>query len=179
MPPFALVASVLLGALFLVGAAGKARDFARFAATVNNYRLLPDALATAAAGALLLAELGAGLAALSAALRGTGTGLLPAAFLLALYAGAMGINLLRGRTHIDCGCSAFGGQDDPIGAALVARNLMVAAVALLLAAAPWQPRPLAPAEWISALGAIIALPLLWHAFGQLVSLHHRTGALRT
>ena len=46
-------------------------------------------------------------------------GLLAGAGLLALYAGAMAINIRRGRTHVECGC---GGPVQPINGATLLRN---------------------------------------------------------
>lgn len=57
-----------------------------------------------------------------------------AAVLFGAFAGAVGINLLRGRT-LGCGCR--GGDDDrPISWGLVARNTAAAAAAVLLAVHP-------------------------------------------
>ena len=54
-----------------------------------------------------------------------------AALLLSVFAVAMGINLLRGRRHIDCGCFQ-GTLKQPLSWTLVSRNALLA---LLLVAA--------------------------------------------
>jgi Methylamine utilisation protein MauE len=61
--------------------------------------------------------------------------------LLAIYAGAIGINLLRGRRDLACGC---GGPADlrPIAAWMVWRNLGVAALLATTLMLPWSSRPL-------------------------------------
>ena len=50
----------------------------------------------------------------------------------ALYAVAIAINLWRGRVHIGCGCGfgAASGEDPPLSWWLVARNLLLGAVAM-------------------------------------------------
>lgn len=93
---------VALGLLFLRTAWSKRRDLPAFGEVVRDYRLLPDALAWPVAALLAAVEflLGAWL------LLGRFTilsGSLAAALLL-LFAGAMAVNLLRGRADISCGC---------------------------------------------------------------------------
>lgn len=51
--------------------------------------------------------------------------------LFTVYGIAISVNLIRGRTHIDCGC---GGDSTPIGWGLVLRNGVLAGLALPLAA---------------------------------------------
>jgi hypothetical protein len=92
----------LIALVYLAAAIGKMRHWAVFQGVVANYRLLPDVLVAPFAyvlppfEALLGATLLAGL--LSPWAEAT------AAALLLVFAAAMGINLKRGRRHIDCGC---------------------------------------------------------------------------
>jgi hypothetical protein len=74
-----------------------------------------------------------------------------ASALLALFAVAMGINLLRGRTHIDCGC--FDSTlKQPLRWSLVLRNAVL--VLLLLVAA--QSRETARAwDWATVLLGVL------------------------
>jgi uncharacterized membrane protein YphA (DoxX/SURF4 family) len=160
-PAIDLTIRAALALLFAVAATHKLRDLAAFRATFADYRLLPDAVAWAvpaveAAVALLL------LAPATSAFGQAG-----AVALLVAYAAAIGANLARGRAHIDCGCAGPGARR-PIGAGLVVRNLLVAAVALA-ALAPVRPRPLV---WIDALtvsGAVLALAALWLAADRLMA----------
>ncbi len=94
--------TLFLAALFASAAAGKLRALAEFEGVVANYRLLPAALARPAALALPAAEVAVALLLLVPATRGAGG--VAAAALLALFAVAMGVNILRGRREIDCGC---------------------------------------------------------------------------
>ena len=126
-PTARAVARVGLAALFAAALGHKLRDRAAFRAALTGYRLLPDPLIGTAAVGLMACE-----AAIALALAIPTTGALPAfgaAVLLALYAGAIAINLARGRRNIDCGC--FGpAAGRELGGALVARNAVLAVVAL-------------------------------------------------
>lgn len=161
-----LVADILLGGLFLLGGVAKARDFAAFTGTLGNYMLVPEALVTPVAAAIVAAELALGGTAMAGLAIGSQAAMAGIAVLLLVYAAAMGINLLRGRDHIDCGCLGFGTGRASLGWELVARNLGLAAIALLAAALPVVPRPLGAIDWISGVGAIIAFALLYFGFGQ-------------
>lgn len=98
----------------------------RFAAQMQAYSLLPETLVSPAARALPWLELGLAMALLVPQTR-------PAAAiigcsLLLLYACAMAINLLRGRSDIDCGC---GDAPQKLSWWLVARNAALSLFALL------------------------------------------------
>jgi hypothetical protein len=92
----------LVALVYLSAAVGKLRHWAAFQGVVANYRLLPDMLVAPVAyclppfEALLGATLLFGLLSPSAELA--------AAALLLAFGAAIGINLLRGRRNIDCGC---------------------------------------------------------------------------
>jgi uncharacterized membrane protein len=88
--------------VFLAGAARKLRQRAMFAGIVQAYGLLPVPLIAVCSLAVALAECVIGEALLLPAARPA----VPLArlALLAIVTGAVGINLLRGRTDLDCGC---------------------------------------------------------------------------
>ena len=75
-----------------------------------------------------------------------------AAALLVSYALAIGINLLRGRTSIDCGCLGAG-QRNRIGGWMVIRNLGLVA-ATLAAALPTTGRSLTSLDVVTIVGAV-------------------------
>ena len=136
MAPFTLAIRTLVSLVFLTAAYGKFRHGAPFQGVVANYRLLPDAMVAPAAYLIPPVELllGATLL-LGLAIPWPELG---AAALLLLFALAMGINLRRGRRHIDCGCfqSAL---KQTLSWTLVIRNVVLAllmAVALLANDAP-------------------------------------------
>lgn len=156
----AMAVTMLLGA----AAVHKLAGLAHFRAVVADYRLLPPAFVAAAAVGLPLLELVAAGAAMLFA--GNARGLAPAAAMLLLYAGAMTVNLMRGRRHIDCGCTAFGASGATIGWPLVNRNIGMALGVLLLAAAPESGRKLGAADVIALIGFAAALPALYLASGE-------------
>lgn len=124
--------STLVGLIFLMAAMAKLRDMPRFEGVVANYRLLPPPLVRPVAWLLPVTELG-----LAVLLPGGWGGVAAgtaAALLLVLFAGAMAINIRRGRRHIDCGC----GDRRPgamLGWGQVTRNLAVGLPLPILAAA--------------------------------------------
>ena len=148
-----------LALLFGWAAAHKLRDMAAFRAAVAAYAVVPAATLSIVSAVLVGTEIG-----VAATLAWPSSGSLPAvgaAVLLAIYAAAVGVNLLRGRHHIDCGCVGAAGRR-PIAWALVARNLVLSGVALVTAL-PVSPRPLV---WIDAgtlVAAVGALALLYAA----------------
>src|SRR4029077_15900034 len=106
----------------------KLRDLPRFVATLADYHLLPGGLVPAGAAVVVAGELGGAVALVVPGLRGAG--LLAAAVALLLYGGAIGVNLVRGRRHIDCGCAGPAVRR-PISGWLVGRNAALAAAALV------------------------------------------------
>jgi uncharacterized membrane protein YphA (DoxX/SURF4 family) len=161
--PYALAIRTLVSLVFLTGAYGKLRHGVPFQGVVANYRLLPDAMVAPTAYLIPPVELLLGATLL--------LGLafpwpdLGAAALLLLFALAMGINLRRGRRHIDCGCfqSAL---KQTLSWTLVMRNVVLAllmGVALLSNDAPHDPLALMNGYLAGAVLFIIlqALGILW------------------
>jgi len=147
-PVIGHTAAASVGALLLTGALAKLRDVALFRATLDNYRLLPEAALGAAAVALPLAELAAGALLLPAASRAAGAGL--ALLLLVLVTGAVAWRLARGGGPIDCGCG--GSTEVPLSRGLIARNAVLMLLTIL-AALPALDRP---TVWLDALATVLA-----------------------
>lgn len=124
-----LTASYFLVMLFAAAALHKLVDRAGFVRIVQDYQVLPAPLARPVSLAVILAEL-----IIAAALVVPGfqaAGALLAATLLILYAGAIGLNLARGRRRIDCGCS-WGRTGGGLSHRLILRNLVLAGLAVVL-----------------------------------------------
>jgi hypothetical protein len=137
LDPLALAAAIGLTVLVFARALlHKASDFEAFRQSVEDYRIGPPGLSGPAAIGLGLAEAAVVLGLLLPATRAAAA--LGAIALLLLYAGAMALNLMRGRTSIDCGC---GGPGQAISWTLVGRNAVLAGVAAL-ALLPVAERPL-------------------------------------
>jgi hypothetical protein len=153
-----------LALLFAVAALHKLRDPRGFTATLADYRLLPDGIA-GVAGIMLV---GTELAVVVALVIDRRAGLAGAAALLVLYAGAMAINLVRGRRHIDCGCAGPAARRS-ISGPLVGRNVILAALALA-ALAPVVPRQLLWIDGVTIVAATVALAACWAAMDRLLAL---------
>lgn len=166
-----------LSVLLLVGACSKLRDLGLFRANLENYQLLPEGLVAPAAVGLALWELAAGLAVLLAPV--APLTLLAAGALLLLVTGAVAINLLRGRTHIDCGCAGLSGHsgEQQLSWALVVRNALLLA-ALVIATSTHAERTLVWVDYLSVAGATLALLGLYVAAGQLLVNHPRLLAIK-
>ncbi|MEB2285717.1 MAG: hypothetical protein B6D46_09160 [Polyangiaceae bacterium UTPRO1] len=145
--------------LFATAAAHKLRDRAGFSAVLAAYRVLPAGAVGAAAAVIAVAELATALAWL---LPGAVAGAAAATVgLLALYALAIGVNLGRGRRAIDCGCG-IGGVAQPLGEGLLARNALLAALALA-ALRPLPARPLGWVDGVTAAGVVAVAAGIWTA----------------
>lgn len=171
-PVVAVTLRVALALLFASAATHKLRDLAAFRATLADYRILPDATVPLAAVAVAVMEptIAAMLLAWPAA------GAPAAAALLLLYAGAIALNLARGRRHIDCGCAGPAARR-PIGAGLVARNVVLAAAALVTLA-PAASRTLVWVDVATIVVATVTVALLYGAADRLLALAPRAAALR-
>ncbi|WP_175944077.1 MauE/DoxX family redox-associated membrane protein [Burkholderia pyrrocinia] len=137
-PVLATSAQAGAAVVVLLGAFAKMRRPAAFRHALAGYRLLPDALTAPVAFAIPLAEAVCAAALLFPDTRVAGAiGLIA---LLAVFAAGLAINLLRGRTDIDCGCSGFTAAraDAPrgIGWLHVGRVLLLAALAATALVAP-------------------------------------------
>lgn len=93
---------LLLGAVFLFSALGKARGPRHFAATVASYRLLPLAWTQPVAFLLIGAEAVVGVLLLMGWY--TRAAASACALLLVVFTLAVGTNLVRGRKELECGC---------------------------------------------------------------------------
>ena len=151
-PVVQLGVRVLLTLLFLGAAFHKLRDLRTTAAIASRYLEsfgLPRSpvLAAVVTAGLIGAELAAaGLCAVYPS--GTAAASLVAG-LLGVYALGMSLSIARGIAPEDCGCSWAGTAGQPAGWALVLRNLVLIAVALLLVL-PAAARPLEFADYAGA-----------------------------
>ena len=173
-PAIDLTVRAALALLFVVAALHKLRDLRTFQGTFADYRLLPDALSPAAARVVPLAELL--VAALLVAPSTGAMGKVGAAGLLIVYAAAVGVNLLRGRRHIDCGCAGPAARRR-ISGWLVARNAVLALVALA-GLLPVVPRPLVWVDALTVAAATATLAALYAAADRLLALAPDLAALR-
>jgi hypothetical protein len=151
-----LVVATFIGLLLLISGTRKLLDRERLTQVMAAYRLVPAALLLPACWVLIGTEIGLG-AALSLRIGVVGASL-GSALLLAAYAVAMGINIRRGRTRIDCGCSLRSGST--LHPALVVRNLLLVCTALI-ALLPTGLRSLGAFDVFQAGGATIVLGIFY------------------
>lgn len=161
--------------ILLLGAIDKLRDRALFEAVVVNYRVLPRGAVTQAFALLLpLVEIAAALLLLWPAQRVLGAAL--AVALMAVFAAGIGLNLLRGRRDIDCGCGGASGRQ-LLSWWLVARNALLALLAVA-GAAEGGARALSWLDGFTAAAATLALLALYVSFNQLGANAPRLQSLR-
>ncbi len=163
-PTIAIMLRLSLALLLLTAALHKLRVFDRFRETVLDYRLLPPALAGVASVGILGAEMGIAAALLSPAAT---FGLLGAAGLLGTYGAAIGINLWRGRRHIDCGCVGPALRQS-LSEWLVVRNGGLVTLALA-GLAPVASRPLGWIDVVTIAGGVAVLAATYGSVNQLIA----------
>ena len=168
LDPVAISAiSIGFGILFLMGAVHKVTALAEFRAILANYRLFPPKAVSVLALAVVGIEGSLGLGWLFLPDRQSVA--LATINLLFLYALAIGVNLRRGRTHISCGCN-FGqaaGGADVLSGWLVARNLLLAAIAAV-AVLPVAERSFGWLDYLTLAAALASGTLLFAAGNQLI-----------
>ena len=146
-----------LAALFAASTLHKLLALSEWPGVVRNYRLIPDALAGAVAGALLCAGALTAAALLYPPTRRMGAS--AAAILLSVFGAALWINVGRGRISVDCGC--FGSRlRQGIAMWMVARNGIMALVALTLLL-PVGQRELSAVEIAICAGLVATLAFLY------------------
>ncbi len=164
-PVFAWVLRSSLAALFAAAAIHKVRDPRAFLRTFSEYKILPRLLTAPAAIILVVAELSIAVGLL---VDPDGYPIeLAAVSLLLVYTLAIGVNLLRGRRNIDCGCLGPANRQTLSGA-LVFRNalLTMGAAAICL---PISERSLQFVDGISLVGGFLTLVLLFNAINILAA----------
>lgn len=166
-PAISTAFSVSLAAFFAASAAHKARSYSEFAGVVRNYRIGPEALAPLVSPIIVAAEMLIAIGLLIPELRSEAA--IGGAGLFLLYGAAIAVNLARGRTDIDCGCS-FGGHADEgserLTPILIVRNFVLASPALAASAAA-ATRELGMLDYAAILLFALTAAALYAAFESL------------
>jgi Methylamine utilisation protein MauE len=92
--------------------------------------------------------------------------LVSAIAVLIAYATALGVNLLRGRRDLDCGCGAVRSRR-VIADWMVWRNLLLAS-GLGIATLPWSLRPFGVTDLLTVVGGLVAGATLYGAVDRLL-----------
>ncbi|EJC62099.1 methylamine utilization protein MauE [Alcaligenes ammonioxydans] len=171
MDPVLTYASLAcLAVLMGLGALDKLRHFSLFEAAVGAYRLLPEALVRPFSVLFVAAEALSTPLLLWPASRSLGA-VLALCVLLVATSGIV-LNLLRGRRDVDCGCSGLGESSGGLSWWLVARNAVLAALALV--SGDWASDGARELVWVDGLtffGTTLALLGLYYAANQLIESH--------
>ncbi|HTT95471.1 MAG TPA: MauE/DoxX family redox-associated membrane protein [Solirubrobacterales bacterium] len=152
-----LVLRLLLAAVFVVAAVGKARDQAGTRRSLESFGV-PRAFAPAAAVVLPAAELAIAVALVPVAIAWWAA--LAALFLLIVFTVAIAVGLRRG---VEAECHCFGAVSSrPVGAATIARNLVLVAIAAVLVAAGGDTPGGSAVAWIGDLdtGELVLLGIV-------------------
>ena len=173
-PAFTIIVSICMSLMFGFAAVHKLKAVTVFKATMDEYQLVPLMLSGVVAVLLIVAELAAAILVLVPAVRTTG--LMIMTVLLLIYAAGIGINLLRGRRDIDCGCSGPSSRHELSGW-LVLRNLVLLSL-VLLAAIPLAQRPMNWLDAVVVLFSVMVASGLYMGMNQLLAQAPRLAALR-
>ena len=157
-PVSVIAVGLLLSFVLLDAGRHKLQAPWRFAAVIENYRLLPPGSGRVAVWVVGSAEMLMGIGLLLPSSRTAA--LLLSAATLALYGMAIGINLARGRRSMDCGC---GGADEKQGLSvgLLVRNGALASLAVAAAVCETLPRAVVWQDGLVAMSAATAGVILY------------------
>ena len=153
--------------LFLLAAVHKLTGLDDFQAAVRDYQIVPSRLVPLTARFLPIVELSLALGWLFV-LQIHQVVAYASAGLFATYGLAMGVNVIRGRVHIGCGCG-FGGalqHEQHLSVGLVLRNVGLA-IAALVVTLPGAQRELGAGEHVVLMGAVVVSALLYSTANQL------------
>jgi Methylamine utilisation protein MauE len=167
--PVAVGAIVGALALILFAAAWhKLSEPEVFAGALQAYELLPTGAVVPVARLVPFVEAAIGVGVLVPPTRRMA--LIALAALMLLYAGAIAVNLWRGRRQIDCGCGA---DAHPLSWGLVVRNAVLAASALAVSG-PTSDRGF---EWLDGVTLVIGLLAFYGLYLMFDELLRQSGRL--
>lgn len=126
-PLFSSAALLFTGMFLFLSGVHKIREKKVFHAALMAYKILPDWSLRGVKYTLPTMELLSAVALLTPITRTLGIAM--SALLLCIYGVAMAINLVRGRTEIECGCS-FHKAGTPLSYWLLLRNALLLLIAL-------------------------------------------------
>jgi hypothetical protein len=171
-PVFGALTALSFAVLFASAAAHKWRNLRGFEEAFAAYALLPQISKLRLTWLVPLSETAVAVGLLARATRAGSA--IAGALLLLGYAGAIALNLQRGRRDIACGC---GGPDQrrPIAGWMAWRNL---ALALLLgiAVCPWSSRAITPMDAATIAFGVAAATAIYLCFDRLGQLTARARA---
>jgi hypothetical protein len=159
--------------LFFFAALHKLGNREQFAAILTAYKILPSSILKPISLLIPFIELALSLSWLTFAILQLSIILVPIISLLLLgaYTFAIGINLLRGRIYIDCGCGFAknsGNDIQQLSSGLIIRNSFLI-LATVVAAMSSSMRELGFIDHFALLMATIALTFVYASYNQIIS----------
>lgn len=160
---------MLFSFMFSSAAYSKFTNRRYFLESLKEYRLLPEPVAGFAASVLVALEALAALLLLTPF--SNSLGLLLSGCLLATYGAAIGINLLRGRRYLDCGCHGPAHRK-PISSFMVLRNaLLIIVLAALFSAGEIMVSSVS--AWFVSVALACVVIVMFHGAQQLLENHEK------
>ncbi len=169
----ALIVRLGLLVLFVFSLAHKLRNLSLFNENIRDYRLTPEGLNAVVAAAILFVEFSIVILLVAKPVIGFAL----AGSMLLLYAVAMFINLMRGRSTIDCGCGRAG-TGQTISYSLVMRNIAISLVAFLSTQGP-AIASFSQQQLLLGLAGLVVTMLLYSAINELLVNAPKLHKLRT
>jgi hypothetical protein len=165
--------------LFLLAALHKLSNRMEFLQVLGGYKILPTILLRPATLVIPNVEIVIAMGWLAIGVLGFQLRAVPAisAGLLVIYGSAIAINLIKGRTDIDCGCSFTSSKttkqktSQQISNALVWRNGILALLCVF-AMAPISPRIIGSIDYLALIAATLVSTLVYAAMNQLIANSH-------
>ena len=157
--------AVFQALLLAVSAVHKAWTWSRSLGVMRQFGGVPGSVASTVLGTVIVSELAAGILLLFPAYQALGATM--AAALWTVYLGLILRAILQNRRDLDCGCS-FGPSSRPLGSFQVARNAVLAGMALGIAGVSTALGSV-PVELSQMLGGV-ALLALYGAVDQVMAL---------
>ena len=154
--------------LFALAAMEKLNDRETFQYQLEEYQLVPTGLIPVAGMAIIFAEVAIAIALL---IQDSFYGVMMGSSLLAVYASAILINLIRGRTWMDCGC--LGSAGEGLSYWLVTRNLVMLATLMILLV-PTVERTLVWLDYFSILFTVFGACLAYVVLNTLLAANTRS-----
>lgn len=152
--------------LFACSGVEKLRQLDDFAVQLNDYALLPASTVSFMARTIGLMEITAATLLIT---QYFAFGAMISVSLLLLYAIAISVNLLRGRTHIDCGCQLR--NSNGISWFLVSRNAFMACL-VALCILPGITRNVIWLDYVVIIFCVISAGLVYVIANLLITHHH-------
>lgn len=163
-PVIQIIMMAVVSAIFIVAVAHKLVSIQTFKDQLNDYKLISERWVPLFALLIPVFEAGSVFLYLYPETRSIGGVALVS--LLLIYIGAIGINLLRGRSEIDCGCA--GKKQQHLGSWLLLRNSIIIFF-IILSLFEFDNRSLLFFEWLMVATSVFVFLILYWSLNNLLA----------